>query len=184
MSDIGDIGFPDYFGYVTVTTDSTIGMLVVRGDLSSKSFKDALEFDLPEICGIKHYKEVSIAWMSPDELLFLCPKKETIGLISTLQRTLKNHHSLVVDVSDARSVFTLQGGKVREVIAKLAPVDVAPSQFGPGQIRRTRFGQIAAAFWMVSEEEVKIICFRSFGHYMYQQLCISSSEGSELDLWC
>jgi len=72
---------------------------------------------------------------------------------------------------------------VREVVAKLAPVDMAPGHFGTGEMRRTRFGQIAAAFWMTADDEVKIICFRSVAQYMYQQLCVCAARGSELDLW-
>ena len=183
MSEIEDRYFPDFSGYVAISSDISIGMLTVRGDLSSKAFKNAFEFDLPEIRTIRNVKDMSVAWMSPDELLFLCTRNRIKALFSSLQGALKNQHSLVADVSDARCVFTLNGSKVREVIAKLAPVAVAPSQFGPGQIRRTRFGQVAAAFWMNSEEEVKIICFRSFGPYMYKQLCVSADQGSELNLW-
>jgi sarcosine oxidase subunit gamma len=96
---------------------------------------------------------------------------------------LSTQHTLLSDVSDARAVFTLKGANVREVVAKLAPVDIAPSQFAPGEMRRTRFGQIATAFWMTGEDELKIICFRSVAEYMYKQLCICATQGSELDLW-
>ena len=183
MSENEDKYFPDFLGYVALSSDVSIGMITVRGDLSSYTFKNAFEFELPEIRAIRNLKDMSVAWMSPDELLFLCPKEKKKALMSRLQCVLENQHSLVADVSDARCVFTLKGSKVREVIAKLAPVAVAPDQFGPGQIRRTRFGQVAAAFWMNSEDEVKIICFRSFGSYMYQQLCVSILQGSELDIW-
>ena len=183
MTDFEGRYFPNRHGYVALSSDLSMGMLTVRGDLSSKAFKNAFEFELPDTLTIRDVNGMRVAWMSPDELLFLCTREEIKVLMSKFRAALKNQHSCVADVSDARCVFTLHGSQVREVVAKLAPVAVAPGQFAPGQIRRTRFGQIAAAFWMQSEEEVKITCFRSFGSYMYKQLCVSIAQGSELDLW-
>lgn len=183
MFEIQDRTFPDYQGYVKVSSDSDLGMVTLRGDLSSQAMKDAMGFDVPERRKIVHQKDKSIGWMAPDELLILCPKQNSTKIVSKLQSDLRIMHALIVDVSDSRSVFVLQGPKVREVIAKLAPVAVAPGQFGPGEFRRSRFGQLATTFWMTNREEVKIICLRSFSTYMYELLCMSASKGSELDIW-
>ena len=69
------------------------------------------------------------------------------------------------------------------MIAKLAPVDLAPSHFAPGMFRRTRFGQISAAFWLLSETEARVICFRSVAEFMFNQLSAAARPGSEVDLW-
>ena len=95
----------------------------------------------------------------------------------------KNFNALIADVSAARVVFCLSGTRVREVIAKLAPVDIAPDRFNINEFRRTRFGQISAAFWFVSGEKVRVMCSRSYSEYMFSLLCRASENGSEVGLW-
>jgi hypothetical protein len=68
--------------------------------------------------------------------------------VAALLAALAGKHHLVADVSDARAVFTITGDGAREVLAKCCPVDVAPGVFGPGEVRRTRAAQVAAAVWM------------------------------------
>ena len=174
-------------GYVTVSEDAPMGMITLRGDLGSKPFitalKKSVSTDLPSACQITHDEQMSICWMSPDELLILTPYDQVAGLQAGLQKALGKKHFLLADVSDARVSFTLSGDKIREVIAKLAPVDLAPGHFAPGVFRRTRFGQISAAFWMQSETEARVICFRSVAEFMFNQLSAAARPGSEVDLW-
>ncbi len=58
---------------------------------------------------------------------------------------LRAEHHLAADVSDARAVFRIEGAKADQVLAKLCPVDLATLE--PGELRRTRAAQVAAAFW-------------------------------------
>ena len=102
-----------------------------------------------------------LAWMSPDELLVLCPYAEVGARLANLQKALAKAHALAVDVSDARAVFRVSGPSTREVMAKLCPVDLSPGAFEPGTIRRTRMAQVPAAFWMEDDDAFRIICFRS-----------------------
>ena len=183
MSDAQILRFPQFDGYVTVSLEKNKGMITMRGSLSAKGLGIALGVSLPKVREVVNGKGMQIAWMSPDELLVICPKRNVADLLAAFERALSTQHAILSDVSDARAVFTLKGANVREVVAKLAPVDIAPSQFGPREIRRTRFGQIATVFWMTGEDELIIICFRSVAEYMYKQLCLCATKGSELDLW-
>ena len=183
MSEAQILRFPQFNGYVTVSCERNMGMITMRGSLSAKGLGKALGASLPKAREVVDRKGMQIAWMSPDELMVICPKRNVADLLVAFERALSTQHALLSDVSDARAVFTLKGANVREVVAKLAPVDIAPGQFAPGEMRRTRFGQIATAFWMTGEDELKIICFRSVAEYMYKQLCLCATQGSELDLW-
>ena len=174
-------------GYVTVSQAGSLGMITLRGDFGSKplgtALKKALGLDPPQKRQIAYGDNSTAAWMSPDELLIFCSWEDKAMLMTALQKVIGKRHALVIDVSDARMTFTLTGSNVREVIAKLAPVDLSPGSFEPGELRRTRFGQISAAFWLVSQDEAKVICFRSVGDYMFKQLKAASTPGSELDIW-
>ena len=183
MSDVQILYFSQFNGYVTVSYEKNIGMIAMRGSLSAKGLGVALGKSLPKERKVVDGKGMQIAWMSPDELMVFCRKRNVAGLMAAFEKSLSTQHALVADVSDARAVFTIKGANVREVVAKLAPVDMAPCQFGSGEMRRTRFGQIAAAFWMEGKDELKVICFRSVAEYMYKQLCVCATQGSELDVW-
>ncbi|MFK7938088.1 MAG: sarcosine oxidase subunit gamma [Roseovarius sp.] len=173
-----------YEGFVTVTALGLQGMITLRGDLASakvkKAVKAATGLDLPDVRACQVEGDLGLAWMSPDELLLLVPYTEVSTKLDELHKALAGQHFLAVDVSDARAMFRLQGAAVRDVMAKLSPVDMAPDAFGPGQIRRTRLAQIPAAFWMPDATSVQIICFRSVSEYAFNLLKTVAEPGGEV----
>ena len=116
--------------------------------------------------------------MSPDELLILCPYDEVSDRLAKMTKTLGNTNALAVDVSDARAIFAISGEDARDVMAKLCPVDLHPEVFKPGEIRRTRLAQIAAAIWMEDDDTFRLICFRSVAQYAYDALKVAAAAGS------
>ena len=165
---------------VSVSGPELRGMITLRGTLSSPAVKQAVKnasgAGMPKTRGIVHKADISVAWMSPDELLILCPYDQTNQLTATLQAALSNEHALVVNVSDARVIFSLTGADIRAVLAKLAPVDFSPDVFVPGQIKRTRLAQTAAAIWMSGKEEAQLICFRAVADYVFDLLKNASAS--------
>ncbi|MBC7477529.1 MAG: sarcosine oxidase subunit gamma, partial [Pseudorhodobacter sp.] len=79
--------------------------------------------------------------------------------------------------SDARAVFRIEGGKADQVLGKLAPVDLA--SMAPGELRRTRTAQVAAAFWRQGDG-YSLVCFRSTAAYVMGLLKHSAQVGSEV----
>jgi len=77
----------------------------------------------------------------------------------------------------ARAVFRISGDKAREVICKLAPVDMSPKAFPAGHFRRTRLAQTPAAFWMPDAQTVELICFRSVADYVFGLLSRAAMPG-------
>jgi len=168
-------------GSVTVEETGPHGMITLRGDLAALG--DALGqvgLTLPGPRKILHAADRSAAWMSPDELLILLPYDQVSDVLQTLNAALAGTHFLAVNVSDARALFRVTGkpAHVREVIAKLAPADLSPDAFAPGDIRRTRLAQVAAAFWLSEEGEAQIVCFRSVARYAFDLLKTSAAAGS------
>ena len=178
-------GASDSTGIASVRDMGPQGMITLRGDLTDKALIKAAAaaaggVKVPDIRMINTDGENGIAWMSPDELMILCPYGDVHARLAELQSKLAKQHALAVNVSDARAMFHLSGMHVRDVIAKLAPVNMSPSTFEPGMFRRTRFAQVPAAFWMPDQESVQVICFRSVGQYMFDLLNIAAQEGSEV----
>ncbi len=178
------LGGASFDGLVRIREAGPQGMITLRGDLSSTALKAAATgiaaVDFPAQRQANCVGERGLLWMSPDELLVLCPHAQADAAVAQMTATLGEAHALVVNVSDARAVFRLEGTDVREVLAKLAPVDLAPDRLAPGELRRTRLAQVAAAFWLREEGVAEVICFRSVARYVFDLLSVAAAPGSRV----
>lgn len=174
-------------GFVNVEEVGPVGMITLRGDLASAKLADAVNaavgVGIPASRRIEMAGDKGAAWMSPDELLLILPYAEVPATVSALDDALAGEHAMAVDVSDARATFRIRGAGAREVMAKLSPADFSPASFGPGELRRTRAAQVAAAVWMSGEAEFSLVCFRSVGRYVFDLLSVSAAEGGQVGLW-
>lgn len=161
-----------------------LGMITLRGDLRDPGISGALGgvfgTDGPAIRQIIATDAGALAWMSPDEALILCPMPEVPARLAALQDALRDQFATVADVSDARAVFEISGPGAREALSKLTPMDLHPGTFGPGEMRRTRLAQVAAAVWMPEPDRIRLICFRSVAQYVADLLHLSAAPGGAL----
>ncbi len=159
-----------------------VGMVTLRGDLGAEALRAAVRevtgHAVPDTRRIHGTAAGGVAWMSPDELLILCAPGTAADTAARLSAALGEVHHLAVDVSDARAVFAIDGPGAREVLAKGAPVDLSRTAFGPGDLRRTRLGQIAVAFWMTGEDRFELVCFRSVADFAETWLRTAAAPGS------
>ena len=166
---------------MTLREDGLRGMISLRGDLGQAKLRSVCTaltgVEFPDRMTAKSDGQQGLCWMSPDEVLVLVPHERTAEARAKIAEALAGSHHLATDVSDARAVMILEGPHVREVIAKLAPVDLHPESFRPGDFRRTRLGQVAAAFWMRDAESFEIVCFRSVADYAFRLLARSMETG-------
>ena len=165
-----------------VTRSFRRGMIALRGDLSSEAFRAACTAatgtGFPDPLRAEVAGESGLAWMSPDEVLVLVPHARVQAVLDDLRNALQGTHFLAENLSDARAHFVVTGPDAREVMAKLAPVDLHPDAFRPGDFRRTRLAQVAAAFWMREDEGFEVICFASVADYVQDLLEVSAAMGS------
>lgn len=172
-------------GFAPVVTEVTgQGMVSVRAELAEPAIAEALRvctgLAVPALREMTADAGRAIAWMSPDEVLLLCPASEVGHLTTALGAALADQFATVADVSDARVMFEVSGPGAREVLAKLTPVDLHPDQFGPGQMRRTRLAQVPAAVWMPAPGRLRVLCFRSVGQYVSDLLANAAAPGAAL----
>jgi sarcosine oxidase subunit gamma len=172
-------------GIAEISQMGTVGMITLRGDLSAKALRKAAVaaagVNMPPQGHCLTEGQGGMAWMSPDELLIICAYGNAGAVLADLQDKLSEHHALAVNVSDARAMFEVRGPHAREVMAKLAPVDLAPGHFTPGMFRRTRLAQVPAAFWMSREDVFHVVCFRSVAQYVFDVLGVAAQPGSQVD---
>ncbi len=179
---VSALGGARFEGAALVADSGPRGMITVRGDLSDaklvKAVTGAAGVAMPGQREACVEGEKGLLWMSPDELMVLVPYAEAPAAAEKIATALKGTHHLVANVSDARAVFAVTGAAAREVLAKLTPADLHVSAFGPGQVRRSRFAQVAAAFWMTDETGFELFCFRSQAVYMFDLLCEAARKGA------
>jgi len=168
-------------GEVTIREAGLRGMIILRGDLSNKKLRSVCKklsgVAFPEMGQAFCDDEQGLCWMSPDELLVMVPYVQAAEAVDQIDKALSGTHYLAENVSDARALIFVEGPYAREVIAKLAPADLHPDSFKPGDFRRTRLGQVAAAFWMRDEDTFEVICFRSVAGYTFDLLAASAQAG-------
>lgn len=162
------------------------GMITLRGDLLSDECLNVVN----GITGEDPPGPLAIAgnglavWMSPDELLLLSPYSQvdtSLAVdrqIAALSAALAGHHALILDVSDARTVFRLTGARVGEVLAKGTPCDCSDRGFPSGMARRTHLAGLAVAIWRLDAETWEIACFRSYAHHLKAWLETASAPAA------
>jgi sarcosine oxidase subunit gamma len=168
-------------GFARVAEAGLRGMVTIRADLDSTALAaalGALGLSVPAKRQIVSAGDTSVGWMGPDELLLLCDYAQAPHLCADLSAALAGEHALVVTVSDARAIFTVQGARADQVLQKLCPVDFAALPVG--ELRRTRAAQIAAALWRSGPDELSLVCFRSVAGYMIGLLEVSARKGGEI----
>lgn len=173
-----------HVGMADVADTGLRGMISVRGNLSSAKFKAAVKsvtgLAVPAQRRVETNRDISVAWMSPDELLIVCDYPDASTHVAALGEALANEHALAVNVSDARSVVRVSGAGARDTLAKLCPVDLSQTAFQQGMIRRTRLAQVAAAFWITDAHSFDVICFRSVADYVFDSLAVAAEDGAEV----
>ncbi|MBL9046829.1 MAG: sarcosine oxidase subunit gamma [Tabrizicola sp.] len=170
-----------FTGFASIREIGPLGMISLRhkgGAALTKAIKAAVGTKVPAQRRIEIAKDKACGWMSPDEYLLVLPYAEVDAALAALAKALAGEHHLAADVSDARAVFRVEGEKAAQVLQKLSPIDF--EKLEPGEIRRSRAAQVAAAMWQ-QENGFTVVCFRSVAGYMMGLLTHSAQPGSELD---
>jgi sarcosine oxidase subunit gamma len=169
-----------YQGFATIREIGPLGMITLRAKgLKSldKAIKTVTGTKVPAQRCIEVNDDRACAWMSPDEYLLILPYADVAEALSKLAKSLAGQHYLAVDVSDARAVFRVEGNRAADVLRKLSPVDF--DKLAPGEVRRSRTAQVAAAMWQ-QDQGFTLVCFRSVATYVMGLLTHSAQLGSEI----
>ncbi|MGV8986254.1 MAG: sarcosine oxidase subunit gamma [Cypionkella sp.] len=177
---VSALGNPTFEGFATIREIGPLGMITLRAKPDVPCLAQALQavgLTLPEPRRITVTGDKSAGWMAPDEYLLVLPYGDVSVAMASLSDSLKGQHHLVANVSDARAVFRIEGAKADQVLKKLCPVDF--DRLAPGELRRSRAAQVAAAFW-AEDGGYTLVCFRSVAGYVMGLLQSSAQPGSEL----
>lgn len=181
MSDpVSALNGASFLGFASIREIGPLGMITLRAKgvkALDKAVKAVTGTKTPAQRRIEINGDRACAWMSPDEYLLIVPYAEVADALAKLGKSLAGEHHLAVDVSDARAIFRIEGNRAADVLRKLSPVDF--ETLAPGELRRTRAAQVAAAMW-ADGGGFTLVCFRSVAGYMMGLLTHSAQPGSEL----
>lgn len=177
---VSALGGASFQGFAAIREIGPLGMITLRAK-GMKSLEKAVKAvtgtKLPAVRRIELNGDRACGWMSPDEYLLVLPYADVKAALASLAKSLDGEHHLAVDVSDARAIFRVEGAKAADVLRKLSPVDF--DKLEPGELRRTRAAQVAAAMWQ-QDGGFTVVCFRSVAGYVMGLLTHSAQPGSEL----
>jgi sarcosine oxidase subunit gamma len=175
MSDpVSALNGASFQGFATIREIGPVGMITLRAKgLKSldKAVKAVTGTRIPARRRIEVNGERACGWMSPDEYLLILPYADVTDALAKLAKSLAGEHYLAVDVSDARAVFRVEGDRAAEVLQRLSPVDFETLE--PGELRRSRTAQVAAAMWK-QDQGFTLVCFRSVAKYVFDLLANAS----------
>ena len=175
MSDpVSALNGASFQGFASIREIGPVGMITLRAKgLKSldKAIKAVTGTKVPAQRRIEVNGDKACGWMSPDEYLLILPYAEVSDALAKLAKSLAGEHYLAVDVSDARAVFRVEGDRASEVLQKLSPVDF--EKLEPGELRRSRTAQVAAAIWQ-QDQGFTLVCFRSVARYVFDLLANAS----------
>ena len=155
-------------GAASVDRLDEAAMLLFRGDLAAAAepLQTATGIPCPGKGEIVHSDNGSMAWMAPDECLIFVPPAQAKAMAAAIRSALSGQHALCVDVSAMRAMFEIAGPGIRDILARGTPADVGPDALPVGRFRRSRIGQVQAAFWLLDRHRARILCRRSEAPYM------------------
>ena len=107
-------------------------------------------------------------WNGPGQWLVVSNTLSSGELVSQLETTLADTRASVTDLSHARSVTRVEGTPVRDLLAKLCPLDI--DSLRPGDCATSLFGQLTALVHCTGDECLELYVFRSFGLEMWEML--------------
>ena len=79
-------------------------------------------------------------------------------------------HAALTDQSHAWVVTRLEGGGAEDVLARLTPIDLRPSQFKRGHTARTELQHMMASITRIGPQSFQIMVFRGFAETLVHDL--------------
>ncbi len=124
------------------------------------ALRAAFGVDVPVTSRYVQAGGVALSCLAPGR--FLASGARDADLPARLARSLAGL-AAVTDQSDMWAVFVVSGASVREVLAKVVPVDLGDDQFRTGDVALTRAGHLDVRLWRMTEHSYEISTTRSFG---------------------
>jgi methylglutamate dehydrogenase subunit D len=142
-----------------------------RNDDSIESaVREKYDIALPKRPVIARGARLSFLWAGHRAWIAMADERNIADLESVLRDDLGSLVS-ISDQSDGRLLLEVRGGNVRDMLARLAPIDLHPRAFRPDDTALTLFGHIAGQITQIDAAPVyELMVFRGFAESLLQDV--------------
>lgn len=110
------------------------------------AIRERFGVDLPDTPRRIDGENIAFLWFGPLRWLAVAEHADDRDLEREL-RPLLSGLAFVADLTDSRAVFRISGGHARDVLAKVAPIDLHSRAFKPGDVALTHAHHIEMTLW-------------------------------------
>ena len=158
---------------------SVAGIGVFRDrDRCLAALRDEFGISVPMQAGFVQAGSVRVSCLAPAR--YLASAERDANLPDRLGETLAGL-AAITDQSDMWETFSLSGPSVRELLAKLVPVDLAPSIFRVGDVACTRAVHLDVRLWRVDNCNYELAVCRSYAGSLRAFLTQHASSARRTD---
>jgi sarcosine oxidase subunit gamma len=125
---------------------------------------------LPDVAGFVQAGPVTFSCIGPAR--YIATAAREAGLPARLAIVLQDL-AAVTDQSDLWEIFGVSGGDVREMLARVVPVDLRPEKFAVGGVVLTRAGHIDVRVWRIGDLNYEIAVARSYAADLLHELNVA-----------
>jgi sarcosine oxidase subunit gamma len=158
---------------VTATVLRELGHINLRGNGKDPAFAAAVAsacgVSLPPALGTTGSDELRMYWVGPDEWSLVTTAEKTSDLLSTLNEATQGMHVALNDLSAAFITLSLQGSRVRALLARGCTIDLHPAVFVNGACAQTGLAK-AGVLLALHGAEFHLVVRRSFADYLFRWL--------------
>jgi sarcosine oxidase subunit gamma len=147
-----------------------VGMAAFTG--TSEALTAALGVALPLTPRQVIAGSTKILWAGANTWLVVGDDAEIAARIET---AADQNLAAVTEQTDGRTILRISGPHASEILAKLVPMDLDPSVFGPDATALTLAGHINVQIWR-EDRDFLLSCFRSFAESLAHALVEASRE--------
>lgn len=154
------------------------GVIARRGMEAAlvQQLRDAFGLDAPLMPRVNSAGPLTMVWTGPGQWLAMADGLDGLAFSERLEREF-SRVAAVCELSDARQVIRVAGGKAREVLAKGVAIDLHSKAFGVGHAASTAIGHISVQLWQVDDRPAfDLAVGRSFAGSAWTFLVDSGAE--------
>lgn len=118
--------------------------------------------------------QVTLLWTGPGQWFAVSDALGAEALVTALENRLSGSDATVTDLSHARTVLRIAGGRWRDLLAKGCPADM--DAMAPGDCVASLLSHFTVIIHCVSEDIADVYVFRSFGASLWEWLRGGAAE--------
>ena len=125
--------------------------------------------------------QIRILWLGPARWLIVMPRQPNRDLAAELAARLPIATAAVVELSAGRRIFVVSGARARDLLSKMLPIDLHPSQFPPGRCVQSSMAHVGVLVHATEKESFELFVYRGFARYFREVLEDAALEFGETE---